>query len=81
MAELTRQEICLGARSWIERHGHPAEPDANRVYHCMCELGDRSLEDCVARLADSDEPLTLDRARAAWQRLSDMADQLRQGYL
>jgi len=81
MSELSREEVCLGAQSWFETHGRGGDADAVRVYHCMCELGDRTLEDCVTRLAGSDEPLTFERAEAGWERLVDMAQRLRQGYL
>ena len=47
----------------------------------MCELGDGRPEDCVARLAESEEPITLERAEAAWRRLADRPARLREGYL
>ena len=81
VAQLSREEVCLGAKSWFDTHGGAGDADALRVYHCMCELGDQRLEDCVARLADSEETVTLERAEAAWRRLADHAEHLREGYL
>jgi len=81
VAELSRAEVCLGAQNWFERHGRAADPVGGRVYECVCEHGDQQLEDCVRRLADSDEPLTLEQVQAAWERLVGMAEHFRQGYL
>jgi hypothetical protein len=81
MAQMSRQEVCAGARDWFQRHGRPADPDAIRVFEGICEHGDATLEDVVAGTAGSDDPLTPERAEAAWGRLEEIADKLRQGYL
>ncbi len=81
MAELSRTEVCLGAKSWLDSGKGAGDGDAVRVYHCMCELGDDRPEDVVARLAESEEPLTLERVEDAWRRLTDEAARLRGGYL
>jgi hypothetical protein len=81
MAEMSRGEVCAGAREYFERHGRPADPDAIRVFERVCEQGDATLEEVVASSAGSGDPLTPERAEAAWGRLTEMAERLRQGYL
>ena len=48
MAEMSRGEVCAGAREYFERHGRPADPDAIRVFERVCEQGDATLEEVVA---------------------------------
>jgi hypothetical protein len=57
------------------------DPDAIRVFERVCEQGDATLEEVVASSAGSGDPLTPERAEAAWGRLTEMAERLRQGYL
>ena len=78
MAELSREEVCVGAERWFAQHGAKVRVDRDvaRVYFGVC-MDEQTLSEVVESWsAGRANPLTPEHAEAAWRKLVGMAQEM-----
>ena len=78
MAELSREEVCVGAERWFAKHHGKmrVDRDVARVYFGVCK-DEQTLSEVVELWsAGRANPLTREHALDAWQKLIGMAEQM-----
>ena len=78
MAELSREEVCVGAERWFAKHRGKVRVDRDvaRVYFGVC-MDEQTLSEVVASWSvGRANPLTSEHAQAAWRELVGMAEEM-----
>jgi len=81
MAELSREEVCVGAERWFAEHLGKVRVgrDVARVYFGVCKDEQTLSEVVESWSAGRANPLTPEHAEAAWRELVGMAEEMGDG--
>ena len=79
MAVLSREEVCAGAERWFAKYRGKewVDGDVGRVYFGVCKDAQTLEEVLESWSAGRVDPLTLEQAEDAWQKLVGMAEQMK----